>query len=474
MKSILPNLLLSIFLGSSVFAAGTSAAQQRFVEDAPAYEYDRAGYEIFVDSRGRRFLIDAETGRVVGRTNPQARFTRRDRASAQRELKRAVRRERLNRELGSLFGLFDRSEERPQVRDRDISVRERPRRRHWFGQNDPLERGAGQNRIGSTSGKDGKFRDPAPSFSRGVEVARLPDLAPPVQKTPQLTGIPKPNYSQKQMAALQVVLDREGFSPGVIDGKWGSNVAKAIVSWKEAKGSTVDLGNARTLKSYVQKTGGAVLSEYIITPEDIAGPYVASVPVDYAKKAQLNRLSYTSVEEMLAEKFHMSLSYLQALNPGKNFRRAGTAIQVVRPGARVTKKVHYIIADKSRKQVRAYDRNGKLVTAYPATIGSSATPSPSGTHSVDRIAFNPEYTYNPKKNFQQGDNDKILRIPPGPNGPVGSVWIALSKPTYGIHGTPNPRTIGKTNSHGCIRLTNWDATELANLVQKGATVEFIE
>ena len=146
----------------------------------------------------------------------------------------------------------------------------------------------------------------------------------------------------------------------------------------------------------------------------------------------------------------MSQQYLRKLNKGKNFHRSGTQIKVVAPGVKITQKVHYIIADKNRKQVRAYNRNGKLITAYPATIGSAATPSPTGTHSVERIAVNPEYTYNPKKNFQQGDNDKILRIPPGPNGPVGTVWIALSKPTYGIHGTPNPDMIGKTSSHGCI------------------------
>lgn len=120
-----------------------------------------------------------------------------------------------------------------------------------------------------------------------------------------------------------------------------------------------------------------------------------------------------------------------------------------------------IVAHKGIKQVFAYGEDGALIAAYPATIGSTDTPSPSGTHTVERVALNPGYTYNPKINFRQGQNDKILQIPPGPNGPVGTVWIALSKPTYGIHGTPEPSKIGKTNSHGCIRLTNWDATELA-------------
>nr|WP_324288528.1 L,D-transpeptidase [Hoeflea alexandrii] len=118
--------------------------------------------------------------------------------------------------------------------------------------------------------------------------------------------------------------------------------------------------------------------------------------------------------------------------------------------------------------------SGKLLAAYPATIGSSDTPSPSGDVTIERVAHNPGYTYNPKINFKQGNNDKILQVPPGPNGPVGTVWIALSKPTYGIHGTPEPSAIGKTQSNGCVRLTNWDAEELAGMVTPGVTVSFIE
>jgi lipoprotein-anchoring transpeptidase ErfK/SrfK len=206
----------------------------------------------------------------------------------------------------------------------------------------------------------------------------------------------------------------------------------------------------------------------------VAGPYIASVPVDYSHKSQLEHMSYTSVEEALAERFHMDEAYLKALNPEANFNRPGTIIRVANFGRLVSTPVARITADKAMKQVRAYDESGKLVAAYPATIGSSATPSPSGIHAVTRIAVNPNYTYNPKVNFKQGENDKVLTIPPGPNGPVGSIWIALDKPTYGIHGTPEPSKIGKTESHGCIRLTNWDAAELAKLVKPGVTVEFID
>lgn len=133
-----------------------------------------------------------------------------------------------------------------------------------------------------------------------------------------------------------------------------------------------------------------------------------------------------------------------------------------------------MIADKSRKQLRGYDAKGKLVVAYPATIGSLDDPSPTGHVHIEDIVLNPNYTYNPKVNFKQGKNDEVLTILPSPNGPVGSVWIALSKPTYGIHGTAEPSKIGKTSSHGCVRLSNWDATELSGLVQKGVTVAFQE
>ncbi|MER2634604.1 MAG: L,D-transpeptidase, partial [Rhizobiaceae bacterium] len=186
------------------------------------------------------------------------------------------------------------------------------------------------------------------------------------------------------------------------------------------------------------------------------------------------RMSFTSTAEMLAERFHMDEAYLKALNPDANFNRPGTIIKVANVGKPAAGAVKRIVADKGNKQVRAYDAAGKLLVAYPATIGSSDTPSPTGVHAVSRIAFDPEYTYNPKLNFKQGDNDKVLTIPPGPNGPVGSIWIALDKPTYGIHGTPEPSKIGKTESHGCVRLTNWDAAELAKMVSPGVNVEFVE
>jgi lipoprotein-anchoring transpeptidase ErfK/SrfK len=282
------------------------------------------------------------------------------------------------------------------------------------------------------------------------------------------------NKPQAEITALQVFLDREGISPGVIDGHLGDNVNKAIAAWQEMTGETLDPNNSEDILQRLSYSGGLPIVNYTITPADAAGPYVASIPDDYAHKAQLPAMSYTSTSEALAERFHMDEGYLKALNPGVDFTIPGSTIKVVNPGQPKTGEVARVVADKAKKQVFAYGPDGKLVAAYPATIGSSDTPSPTGTHTVQRIALNPGYTYNPKINFKQGDNDQILQIPPGPNGPVGTVWIALSKPTYGIHGTPEPSKIGKTNSHGCIRLTNWDATELAKMVKTGTVVEFVD
>jgi lipoprotein-anchoring transpeptidase ErfK/SrfK len=302
-----------------------------------------------------------------------------------------------------------------------------------------------------------------------------------VAATPDSTGATQPSTelptvagAREDVAALQILLDRGGSSPGVIDGRFGSNVDRAIAAYRRITGKNLKSTDTALIKQLLAESGGDPFTTYTLTAEDVAGPYVAAVPEDYGEKAKLDKLGYTSVTEALAERFHMDEAYLKAINPEANFSRVGTMIRVANVGQNLTGKVARITADKANTQVLAYDAYNKLIGAYPASIGSSDTPSPVGTHEVSRIAFNPEYTYNPKVNFKQGNNDKILTIPPGPNGPVGSIWIALDKPTYGVHGTPEPSKIGKTQSHGCVRLTNWDANELAKMVTAGVTVEFLE
>ncbi|MET0749346.1 MAG: L,D-transpeptidase [Rhizobium sp.] len=282
------------------------------------------------------------------------------------------------------------------------------------------------------------------------------------------------NKSKMEITALEVFLDRQGISPGAIDGRMGGNVTKAVYAYQQMTGQQLDPNNTDAILEELRTSGGMPIVNYTITPADAAGPYVAEIPEDYAQKASLTSLAYTSTTEMLAEKFHMDEGYLKEINPGVDFTIPGSTIKVVDIGPPKTGDVARIVADKGRKQVFAYDATGALLAAYPASIGSDDTPSPSGTVTVERVAFNPGYTYNPKINFRQAGNDKVLDIPPGPNGPVGTVWMALSKPTYGIHGTPEPSKIGKSQSHGCVRLTNWDATELAKMVKPGVTVEFLD
>lgn len=276
------------------------------------------------------------------------------------------------------------------------------------------------------------------------------------------------------IARLQVLMDRNNVSPGVIDGFSGGNLTKAIMAAQRMFGLPEDGVAGRQLWTALDDRGDDVFSTYDLTEEDVAGPFVPHMPSDYAEMAMLERLAYRDPVEMLAERFHMDEDFLRALNPGVDFTTPGAAILVADIGKPAKEKVARMIADKSRRQVLGFDANGRLVVAYPATIGSSDLPSPIGIHAVKAVAAEPEYWYRPQVNFQQGDNTKALRLAPGPNNPVGAVWIGLDKPTYGIHGSPEPSKIDKTNSHGCIRLTNWDAQELIKLVAPGVTVEFVD
>ncbi|WP_139315229.1 L,D-transpeptidase family protein [Mongoliimonas terrestris] len=274
---------------------------------------------------------------------------------------------------------------------------------------------------------------------------------------------------------MQILLDRAGLSPGVIDGYMGLNVQKAIVAFEAKHGLPVDgLMDGAVWSALALYETEPVLGSYTLTEADVAGPFVPHLPSDYGEMARLPGLSYRDAAEMLAERTHMDLEFLLQINPGADFTRAGTVVTVAAPGRPARTKVAHVVADKRSKQVVGYDAEGRIVVAYPATIGSASLPSPIGRHVVEGVAINPDYWYRPDVNFVQGNNRKALRLPPGPNGPVGSVWIDLSAPTYGIHGTPNPDAIDKGFSHGCVRLTNWDADELAHLVAKGVPVDFVD
>jgi lipoprotein-anchoring transpeptidase ErfK/SrfK len=274
----------------------------------------------------------------------------------------------------------------------------------------------------------------------------------------------------------QVLLDRARFSPGVIDGRTGGNTERAIKAFQRHHGleETGQLDTS-TWEQLAGRDAAAILVDYTISKDDVDGPFVKTIPDSFRKMAKLARLAYTSPAELLAEKFHMDIDLLNRLNPGKPLDRAGTTILVTDPGTDEPEfEVARIEVDKAISAVKAFDTDDQLVAFYPATIGSDTTPSPSGQVEVVAVVMDPTYTYDPKKlAFKGVDLDKAVTIAPGPNNPVGKVWIELSKKGYGIHGTGKPAEVSKTASHGCVRLTNWDALELGRAVKKGVPVEFV-
>jgi lipoprotein-anchoring transpeptidase ErfK/SrfK len=292
-----------------------------------------------------------------------------------------------------------------------------------------------------------------------------------IASTPPEQSDQKKSVPQPAIIHLQVLLDRAGASPGVIDGLDGANLRKAIAGFEALQRLPVD-GKLDPDVIARLKDDKNVMGPYQIDPDDVAD-IVSEIPKDYAEQAKMEHLGYTSVAEKLAERFHMDIDLLHALNPTAKFV-PGETISVAGIGAPLAGTVKRIEARRKQGQLIALDDQGVVLAAYPATIGSEDNPSPSGKHKVKGVARNPPYVYNPKINFQQGKNKKKLTLPSGPNNPVGTVWIDLSEPTYGIHGTPEPSLIDKAGSHGCVRLTNWDAEELASMVKPGIVVEFVD
>jgi lipoprotein-anchoring transpeptidase ErfK/SrfK len=308
-----------------------------------------------------------------------------------------------------------------------------------------------------------------PAVAAGSPVARAINAA---TFDPAATD---PEAHRNLLVRVQTLLDRAHFSPGVIDGRDGTNLTLAIKAFQASRGQTPDGQITQALvDTLTAGDGGQVLVDYMITPQDVAGPFSPLIPKDdYEAMAALPAMDYHSPLEMLAERFHIDETLLQALNPGVDFGAVGTTIVVTAPGAdTLDRKVDRIEIDKSLGQVRAFDAAGVELAVYPATVGSTERPAPSGEWAVRTLAPRPTYTYDPSR-LTFGKPKAKLTIKAGPNNPVGSTWIDLTKDTYGIHGTPDPKLVNKRASHGCVRLTNWDAAELGSAVNKGAKVIFM-
>lgn len=266
---------------------------------------------------------------------------------------------------------------------------------------------------------------------------------------------------------MQALLDWNHASPGPIDGGWGMNSTKALANFQTMRGlpSTGKMDTA-TWNELTKKINPKqpVLVQYTLTKEDANTP-LAPTPSGSEAKSKMKGLYYQDIKEMLGERFHMDVRYLEKLNKGKRFVE-GETITVINVGDPLKAKINRVIANKADKTLYAYNGN-QLVATYPTTVGSTSTPSPTGTFKIVNKVKMPWY----KSTVKNGDKKQVFMLPPGPNNPVGVVWMGLSKPSYGIHGSPVPEGISRQASAGCVRLTNWDVLEVYANIENGASVE---
>jgi lipoprotein-anchoring transpeptidase ErfK/SrfK len=288
------------------------------------------------------------------------------------------------------------------------------------------------------------------------------------------------DVSGPSVLRAQVYLDRIHYSVGAIDGRWGRNSAITVWFFQRARGmqATGDLDEQTFRRLAAEAAYAQVIVTQTLTPDDVKGPF-QPVPGSPYEKAKLSYLGYETLREKLAERFHSAEDFLELLNPGVNFSdlTAGATINVPNVREPMTTDQHdivRIVISISGNSLNGFDANGNLVFHAPSTVGSGYDPSPTETLHIVKIYPNPGFHYDPTLYHEVPDDEPDAHLPPGPNTPVGVVWMALSKEHYGIHGTPDPESIGYASSHGCVRLTNWDAEELAHRTSEGVTVAFVD
>jgi lipoprotein-anchoring transpeptidase ErfK/SrfK len=311
---------------------------------------------------------------------------------------------------------------------------------------------------------------------------------------------PKPD--QAEILRVQVLLDRSGFSPGEIDGQFGANTRTAVEAFQQAQGlQLTGKADQETLRLLGSDELTDIFVEYIITAEDVAGPFVEEIPEDLMEQAKLSSLNYTSAIEALGEKFHVSPAILESQNPTAKLYAGETIIvpniQSVETSpqtsplkndpsssseaptfkgpqkeASVRADGLTVIVSKEKSAVTVEAPDGKVIFFAPVTVGSEKDPLPIGEWKVAKVIRNPIFYYNPDLFWDADPQHTVAKIAAGPNNPVGVVWIDITKEHYGLHGSPEPSRIGHSKSNGCVRMTNWDALKVANLVNTGTRVIF--
>jgi lipoprotein-anchoring transpeptidase ErfK/SrfK len=288
----------------------------------------------------------------------------------------------------------------------------------------------------------------------------------------------KGDVSGPSVLKAQVYLDRADFSVGALDGRWGRNSAISTWWYQRSHGldATGEMDEA-TFRSLAATAGYApVLSRHTLTADDVKGPFV-SIPEDVYEKEKLDCLCYETLREKLAEKFHTTEDFLERLNPDVKFSSLNAGDSIVAPNVREPMTadrpdIAKVVVSLKGNTLNGFDASGRLIFHAPTTVGSKYDPSPNETVKVASIVQDPHFHYQPTLFHEVPDSDPEAHLKPGPNSPVGVVWIALSKPHFGIHGTSDPESIGYASSHGCVRLTNWDAEEASHRLGKDIEVEF--